>query len=541
MEQFWLENQGSASYLVYVLAENDELDSMSLGMLTNNAIQGIAKTYYMQLDQERTLRYDVSAQIPLEQFYAGTVTRERLLKTFYSISEALTTAENYMIPLGNVMLEPNLIFVSVATCAVSLVCLPLAAKNTQALPLREFFRNIMFSAQFDQSENCDYISTLINYLNGTRNFSLQEFCQTLRKLMPDDKVKTALYTAEHGGEDKKSADKKVVIGHVAQPVPAAPTPRPSQQPFQSQPQPQIPSQIQQLPQIQQQQVQPQQQPAYIYQPKQKGKKQPRHQASAASPAVPGGPGVPQIQIPGRPPVPSAPAVQPTSEKSVSLFYLLQHYNKENAALYHAQKAQKKAEKSSKKPPKAGKNEQVTYTYQPKSPPVPEQIPAVVAAPQSSAAPAASQPPRQQPSAVPQASAVPSPGGAPPLGDFGNTSFYFLDGEDSGGTVILGQEQPTQQFSPHLIRKSNQEKIPIHKPVFRLGRDAGFNDYVVTNPAVGHSHCFIVTRDNEYFIVDSNSKNHTRVDGVIVPSGQEIKLTHGCAILLADEEFEFRLF
>lgn len=545
MEQFWLENQGTASYLVYALEENDELDSMSLGMLTNNVIDGIAKTYYMQLDQKRTLRYDVSAQIPLEQFYTGTVSRERLLKTFYGISEALITAENYMIPLGNVMLDLGLIYVSVATCAISLICLPLTAKNTKAIPLREFFRGIMFNIQFDQSENCDYISTLINYLNGTSNFSLQEFCQTLRKLLPDDKTKAALYNGGQGEESKKPGDKKVVMGYIAQPTPRVPQPPRAQVP----PQPRVQAPVQvpvQVPVQPQPQAPVYQQPQPPQKPK-KQKKQPRPvQPAKGDAAAASGVSAPQMQIPGRPAVPptvpQSPTAQPTAEKSISLFYLLQHYNKENAALYRAQKAEKKAAKSAGKPPKKGKGDipnQVPPTYQPKDVLAPEQIPVAVAA--SRFPGAADQVPQQGPAAVPRSPFAPPSGDPAPMGDFGNTSFCFLSDEDDGGTVILGQEQPTQQLSPHLIRKSNQERIPIDKPIFRLGRDAGFNDYVVNNPAVGHSHCYIVTRDNEYFIVDSNSKNHTKVDGVVIPSGQEIKLAHGCIVFLANEEFEFRLF
>ncbi len=99
-----------------------------------------------------------------------------------------------------------------------------------------------------------------------------------------------------------------------------------------------------------------------------------------------------------------------------------------------------------------------------------------------------------------------------------------------------------QIHPHLIRRRNNERIPISRELFRLGRNQDFNDYVVLgNDFVGNTHCHILVRGEEYFVVDDNSKNHTFVNGVMVMPGTEVKLMHGQTVTLADEEFEFRLF
>ena len=62
-----------------------------------------------------------------------------------------------------------------------------------------------------------------------------------------------------------------------------------------------------------------------------------------------------------------------------------------------------------------------------------------------------------------------------------------------------------------------------------------------NIYISHGHCHIVSRDGMYFVVDNNSKNHTYVDGIQVPPGQEVKLTHGCKLRIANERFEFMLY
>lgn len=128
-------------------------------------------------------------------------------------------------------------------------------------------------------------------------------------------------------------------------------------------------------------------------------------------------------------------------------------------------------------------------------------------------------------------------------DFGNTVFIGDMEDQDGATVMMGmgQDRSVQPVSPYLLRRRNNERIPVNKELFRLGRNQEFNDYAVLgNDFVGNSHCHILIKGEEYFVVDDNSKNHTLVDGVMVMPGSEVKLTHGQILTLADEEFEFRL-
>lgn len=57
------ENQGTNTFLVYEIREDDVLDTMSLGMLTNNQIEGFAQTLFTQMDDEKYVKYNVSAKV----------------------------------------------------------------------------------------------------------------------------------------------------------------------------------------------------------------------------------------------------------------------------------------------------------------------------------------------------------------------------------------------------------------------------------------------------------------------------------------------
>ena len=83
---------------------------------------------------------------------------------------------------------------------------------------------------------------------------------------------------------------------------------------------------------------------------------------------------------------------------------------------------------------------------------------------------------------------------------------------------------------------------MNKPIFRIGKEKSYVDYFVgDNTAVSRSHANIITREGKYYIVDTNSTNHTYVNGEMIQSNVETPLTHGTKIRLANEEFEFKMY
>ena len=59
-----------------------------------------------------------------------------------------------------------------------------------------------------------------------------------------------------------------------------------------------------------------------------------------------------------------------------------------------------------------------------------------------------------------------------------------------------------------------------------------------NSAISRSHADIYTRNDGYYITDNASLNHTYVNGVMLMAHQQMLLTNGSIIQLADEVFEF---
>lgn len=500
MKNLHYEKQGTNTYLVYAIKEDDIVDSMSLGMLTNNKIHGLAQTLFTQMDSQKYIKFNVSAKVSVAQFFAGAVNKKRLLGVFAGIVNAMLAVEDYMLDPASIIMDMDYIFTDVSTCETDLICLPIVDIEAQPMNLGMFFRNIMFNTQFDQTENCDYVAKIINYLNGTPLFSLNDF----KKLL----------------EDIQEPKAQPVVTKVNNNVSTATNNTPVSK------QPSVP-QAQTV--LQQKSTLP---PAN----------------SAAT-----GMNVPPVEKKQSKPQPEV------TTAGISFFYLMQHYNKENAAAYKAQKAaQKRAAAASKgkapvqQAPAQKKNQTTAPVDAGFGFAVPGQVaPVAQAIPQPvvrQAAPAQKSVPQNNPAHF-QANTTPAqqPGYNPREvsqgqgTNFGETT--VLGGGAIGETTVLTAENtPSQMIAPHLIRKKNNEKISLNKPVFRVGKERSYVDYFIgDNTAISRSHANIINRNGEYFIVDTNSTNHTYVNGTMINSNEEVRLSHGAKIRLANEDFEFRLY
>lgn len=560
---FTYENQGNNTYLVYKIGASDNVDTMSLGMITNNKIDGIVPTLFTQSDTDRFIKYNISAKVSAKEFLSGVVNKKRLLGVFISVLKAIKSTEEYMIDARSLLIDLEHIYVDVSKCDAMLVCLPLVRQN-ESVNIPMFFKQIMFSTQFDQNENCDYVAQIINYLNSTPVFSVDAF----EKLLIDIDA-----------DNLNIAASKAVAGQ-QKPV------QPQSQSQSQQPKPMQPA-MNQLKNTQVQTNMPSQ-----------GKMQSQRETQSANNVVQ--PNQVNFAVPNMNPQNqnrinnnvqmgtniSGTYVETTSEKQMSMFGLLTHYSKENKQIYERQKAQRKAQKEAEKNGAAMPGQNVKASNAsfaiPGQPPqqrpqpaqaqpqnvMPQQPQQQFVQPQRQFT-QSNQPQRQfaQPQPMPQAQQKPAqqvqpqpvqnqntntgmtgnPSVPPQIlenmtkaGNFGETTVLGV-GSEAGETTVLGASQ-AQIIKPYLLRIKNNERIELNKPVFRIGKERSYVDYFVSdNTAVSRSHANIINKDNEFYIVDTNSTNHTYVNGSMIQSNVETKIEHGTKIRLANEDFEFFMY
>ena len=57
--KFEYETQGAATFLVYQKQPHDVIDTMTMGMISNNKIEGVLPFIYMQIDHDTFFKYNM--------------------------------------------------------------------------------------------------------------------------------------------------------------------------------------------------------------------------------------------------------------------------------------------------------------------------------------------------------------------------------------------------------------------------------------------------------------------------------------------------
>lgn len=556
MKEFKYENQGASSFLVYQLKEEDVLDNISLNMLTSNKAKGLASTNYMQMDTQRFIRYTITGKITANQFFARPVTKQSFMGIFKGITEAMVSAEEYMLDPACILLDLNQIYTDVSTGETECICLPVENEKEQK-DQREFLKSVMFQAQFENPEEGSYVTRILNYLNSIPVFSSLDFLNLLTEMEREGKkdrtplAPAAKESLQQGVAEFGNAVANSSVGGMA---------------------------------------------ASFFEQSSLSSVGVLKQENAEEEAIP------DIPVPDDIP----------KEERISLFYLLQHYNNNRAKEYMAQQKQLKARKEAlkkielakkggkkksaasfnlpggkaktasaapkaKKPSSGGFSFQVPGKESGKDKPG-EDLPGIKSLPnasvnsQSNSAgnPKISAPvgsgmniPKSNPSAgsgmnIPKSNpsaakgtlqpAKPSPlfsnqqeatgnGGR----NFGDTTVLHSGFRGEETSVLNYTKAPDTPKQPYLLRIKNGERIPITGNIFRLGKEEKFVDYVIhDNEAISRSHANIISRNGQYFLQDNNSTNHSFLNGQQCVSNVELPLQDKASIRLGNEEFQFLL-
>ena len=581
MQGFTYENQGQNTYLVYQF-DDRPIDTMALGMLTNNKIKGFAPAIYTEIDNQKFIKYNVSSHVTLSKLFMGDVRKMRLLKTFVNIVDAMQMLDAYMLDRRTIMLDRDYIYVDASTSDVSMICVPVVDEFAP-IDEREFFKNIIFSVSFAANENGDYVARILAYLNSVELFQLQDFKKMLEGLMSEQPAAGMQNVQPAMGAPymQNNPYQQTPAGAPAQPQMNM-KPAVMQQPVPPvQPQ-NRPTDIGQEPAIQNVYVSSGASAKDIKLAKReemlKQQEEERAREMARNPIAPENvdmgfavPGMSTNQYASKPKAVSAAPAQKaskgkknsgSSEDDISLFYLMQHYSKENKEKYKAAKERKKSGNTATEAPIAKKQASVikpvagSAVQQPpvgnpyQAAPVQPQTPAMAnpyqTAPAQPQAPAMSNPYQTAP-AQPQASVMNNPYPAPQMpamggmqDDYDQTTLIKNTGNtDDAGTTVLNAATKVERH-PYLYQVKNGRKIYLDKKTNRIGKNREVVDICIDgNPAISRCHAIFYRVDDACYIEDLNSTNGTFVDDQQITSNCKTMVRVGSRVKLGDEEFELR--
>lgn len=573
---FSYENQGSASFLVYEMEESEQLDEIGLGMLKNNQLPCVLPVAYVQVDDRRNLRWNISSKIDLESFLNGTINRTRLLNVFSSICDAVESAEDYLLDDKLFCLDKKYIFCDVSTGRTSLLYIPIIREG-EALDILSFARSIMLAAHFQESEDNGYVATLMNNLNRPSGLTVPEFGELVRELKA--KTDQPMGRSIPGGRvplpPKKdgfgTAGKPVTGGWDGQQVPGQNEMnafRGGQEAFY---QTSVDRAGGFAPQDSTTLLNPQMKASGSYQP---GK-------------------TPQEQWGGQSQFPDNSSHTWNVDSQNHPTYGAQSWN--NAGQSQPFNGGQVWNVGGQNQPSNGGqawkvgnqsqpfnnggqswnaydrewNANASQQNQPFSGGGREWNTAAQNQPQPNDSRSKGVPYPRVPFGQGRGRGDVPPSGTgrvPVNGSLENTTILnpaagvdpsYTGGEDttflnpnmikSDTTILTPAGMPQARVEgvhvavASVRRVRTGQNVDIRKDLFHIGTEQSYADFCIKdNAAISRSHADIICRDNKYFIKDTNSLNHTYLNGSMLTSNTEYELRSGDSILLANEEFEFKV-
>lgn len=498
MGTFTYENQGTYTFLIYTADSDEVMDTVAVGMTTNNKLEGIISPGIQQKNMTMVCKYNITSMTALEDVLLGVINRKKLIALLESMTKSLLYAQQYLLSEEDFLLDTAHIYVDASTGQASLIAKPVIMPGGSSY--QNFIKVVLNSVISDESEDCTYIVKIRNYVNRRDGFSYEGLLDVLHKL---ESTGNSVYTrADITPKQEKPVAEQPKVG---QPLPQQPNPQQTAGNPMVSKTPIVPN----IPNI------------------------PNNQNVSNAPK---GMTIPQIpQTPKKEAqIPKPPKEE--KEKGFGLGKLFGKKEKESnpqkkqsSPLNFAYPGKAAAESVGNPvgmaiPGRSNLNAQPVSASQPQAPApvqsanVPQQqIQQPVQAQQGR--------PAQQVSYVEE--------------DYGNT---IMMSDDDGATVLLTGDEEALNISGaarrvYITREKNQQKMEIAKPMFKLGRSADTADfYVAGNGMVGREHAFIIQEDEHVFIKDNNSKNHTYVNDEMVRAGERVELKDQDVVRLADENF-----
>ena len=183
MGTFSFENQGTHTFLVYEVGDNEQLNVLVTGMTTNNQIEGILPLNIQQKNMNVLCKYNISSLTSLEDFFRGDVTRKKIVSVLANLTKTILIGEQYLLDENDFIWNLKYIFLNSTTYETYIVTRPVENDERGFASFVEFVKEILDQIIFDESEDGTYIVKIRNYINRKDEFSYKKFLELLLSLI----------------------------------------------------------------------------------------------------------------------------------------------------------------------------------------------------------------------------------------------------------------------------------------------------------------------------------------------------------------------
>ncbi len=534
------EEEGKKTY-IYELPEEVELDEDALDLCEEGAVRCIVPMEYV--DDADAFYYDVTGYKTLSTTLSGEVDSADVLELLYSMANAFVECKELGVPLSALMLNKEFVFVDRMTMKVKFLCFPLYDEQ-ECNPLEDvakFIRGLLASLTYDISEDGSYVTKLLTLVNTSDQFNTSILVNALQDLMDDYHVSYEVedYSSDYVTEEEvdiQDIDEAAILEDMPETVSVAEMEEQvlKEEAERAQREKQKLEEVVETleePEVVEEAVEILEEPEVVEEVVEIPEEPEVVEEVVEAPEEPE---VVEevVETPEEPEAVEEVAETPEESESIqeiSVAEVTEDEDGEDDTRALKDPEQVKAEIEAEIAAKEATMPVFDSVFEPVIESIDGPLDGEIhGIPFGASAPKPMKNPAQS-ARIARAKAKAA------------EEERARAAEPSLLAQLEGADASMPKVNPYLIRVNNEERIMITKQTFKIGKASFGMDYTVTdNGAISRNHCMILAKDGVYYIRDNKSTNHTYVNGEMVESGRDVLLTHESKIIIADEEFLFKL-
>ncbi|MBQ4260138.1 MAG: FHA domain-containing protein [Lachnospiraceae bacterium] len=182
MNKIKTQKKAGQSLIIINSLKGQQLQKNEIYAINTAVVRGLV---HMGVDEKKNafqLTYNVTGLIPMKEYLATPLNRERFTQILQSILANLKSMEQAYFNRQQLLMEFDRVLVNPATQQICFIYVPIQYFDG-GTSLREFLMSIIQYASFTQGEDTAYVQDYIKILNNGLNFSMFDLEQYVNKLL----------------------------------------------------------------------------------------------------------------------------------------------------------------------------------------------------------------------------------------------------------------------------------------------------------------------------------------------------------------------
>lgn len=175
-------NLGKIKNLIYSFGEKEDLiEELSSNVISSDEIPGAIPAYISKEGNEYKVRYHISNEITLKQYFKDYIGRDEISKIIENIASIISKAQLSNIDLNNYLLNIGNVYIDRDTKEISLVYIPFIEKNSEEISFTNYIKEVLVNVKYNLNDDLNFFVSLHNYLNEKES-SINEIASFIKSI-----------------------------------------------------------------------------------------------------------------------------------------------------------------------------------------------------------------------------------------------------------------------------------------------------------------------------------------------------------------------